>query len=52
MFSDDEEAFFKAGVQAADGSAPPAITFDDLDEGYVPQGFWDRVIGRKPTKRR
>ena len=52
VFSDDEEAFFKAGLQSADGTAPPAITFDDLDEGYVPQGFWDRLVGRKPTKRR
>ncbi len=52
VFSDDEEAFFKAGVQSADGSAPPADSFNDLDEGYEPQGFWDRLIGRPPTKRR
>ncbi len=52
VFSDDEEAFFKAGLQSVDGSAPPADSFNDLDDGYEPQGFWDRLIGRQPTRRR
>ena len=27
------------------------ITFDDLDEGYQPVGFWDRLRGKKPPKK-
>ncbi|MBP8811181.1 MAG: DUF4388 domain-containing protein [Kofleriaceae bacterium] len=46
-FSDDEEAFFRAGAESADG-APPAESFADLDDGYQPRSFWDRVLGRKP----
>ena len=50
-FSEAEEAFFSG----ADKSAPvPRVhhpeTFDDLDEGYQPPKFWDRVFGRKPKK--
>jgi hypothetical protein len=50
-FSEAEEAFFRHA------DAPPPVpaqahkveTFEDLDEGYEPQKFWDRVFGR--TKR-
>lgn len=45
-----EEEFFK---QAPKTEAVMKVeTFDDLDEGYEPPGFWDRVFGRKPKKRR
>ncbi|MBV8761893.1 MAG: DUF4388 domain-containing protein [Deltaproteobacteria bacterium] len=50
-FSDAEEAFFK---KAESGPVRTAKieTFDDLDEGYEPPKFWDRVFGRKkPPKR-
>ena len=48
-FSDAEEAFFKR----ADHAPRPVKTesFDDLDEGYEPTKFWDRVFGRKPPKK-
>jgi hypothetical protein len=50
--SEAEEAFF----QRADANRPsqPHIdvdNFDDLDEGYEPPGFWDRVFGRKGKKK-
>ena len=50
-FSETEEAFFSG----ADKSTPVQRvahpdTFDDLDEGYEPPKFWDRVFGRKPKK--
>lgn len=50
-FTDAEEAFFKKA-----DSGPVRVakveTFDDLDEGYEPPKFWDRVFGRKkPPKR-
>ena len=45
-FSDDEEAFFRAGQEPTSGA--PAESFSDLDDGYQPQSFWDRVLGRKP----
>ncbi len=44
-FSDDEEEFFRAGQESA---APPAESFSDLDDGYQPQSFWQRVLGKKP----
>jgi hypothetical protein len=44
-FSDDEEEFFRAGHETA---APPAESFSDLDDGYQPQSFWQRVLGKKP----
>ncbi len=53
-FSDDEEAFFSAGH----GVAAPheaAESFDDLDVGYQPPTFWDRLLGRAkplPSARR
>lgn len=44
-FSDTEEAFFNRAERTA--PAPKLESFDDLDEGYQPAGFWDRVFGRK-----
>jgi hypothetical protein len=44
-FTDDEEAFFKDGHR--DHAAPPAESFADLDEGYRPPTFWDRLLGRR-----
>jgi hypothetical protein len=45
-FSELEEAFFTKSEHAP----PPAMvspeSFDDLDEGYEPPRFWDRVFGR------
>ncbi|MBL9017493.1 MAG: DUF4388 domain-containing protein [Myxococcales bacterium] len=49
-FSDAEEEFFRAG-HGNTGKVPtftPQETFDDLDEGYQPVGFWDRLRGKKP----
>jgi Domain of unknown function (DUF4388) len=51
-FSELEEAFFRAGHEKAEAvvAAPPTIeSFDDLDEGYQPVGFWDRLRG-KPAR--
>jgi hypothetical protein len=49
--TDAEEAFFNKNE-----TGPVRMTkvesFDDLDEGYEPPKFWDRVFGRKkPPKR-
>jgi len=51
-FSDDEEAFFKR-AESHSVMTPKFDSFDDLDEGYEPPKFWDRVFGRKkpPTKK-
>ncbi|MBA3458103.1 MAG: hypothetical protein H0T42_33785 [Deltaproteobacteria bacterium] len=50
-FSEAEEAFFRAGTEKAPSSkaavTAPVDTFDDLDEGYQPVGFWDRLRGKK-----
>jgi len=55
-FTDAEEAFFRAGqekAEKAERKASAADSFDDLDEGYEPVGFWDRLLGRKqPTKKK
>jgi len=51
-FSDTEEEFFKKGPKTEPVVKVEIETFEDLDEGYEPQGFWDRVFGRKPKKRR
>jgi hypothetical protein len=52
-FSDLEEAFFKAGHEKeAAVPAPSTESFDDLDEGYRPVGFWDRLRGRSQRRRR
>ncbi|HEU4731172.1 MAG TPA: DUF4388 domain-containing protein [Kofleriaceae bacterium] len=47
-FSEDEEAFFRAGHDRDDAVIPqqPAESFADLDEGYQPVGFWDRLRRR------
>ena len=44
-FSDVEEDFFRAGQE--DRKPDASDSFDDLDEGYRPVGFWDRLLGRK-----
>jgi len=49
--SEIEEAFFSADEKArAAQHAQEPDTFDDLDEGYQPVGFWDRLLRRKPVK--
>jgi hypothetical protein len=50
-FSDVEEDFFRAGQKTA---RPPSSSdsFDDLDEGYKPVGFWGRLLGRKPKPKK
>jgi hypothetical protein len=54
-FTQEEEAFFKNDQAAHTGAVirvDPPESFDDLDEGYEPPKFWDRVFGRKrnPTE--
>jgi DNA-binding response OmpR family regulator len=48
-FSDVEEEFFRAGHAKAEAviAAPPIESFDDLDAGYRPVGFWDRLRGKE-----
>jgi hypothetical protein len=48
-FSDAEEAFFKT-AESHTHSVPKFESFDDLDEGYEPPKFWDRVFGKKKKK--
>src|SRR6185437_11736221 len=50
-FTDDEEAFFQQGHEELAG-ADAHETFTDLDEGYEPQTFWERLTGKKPVKKR
>jgi hypothetical protein len=52
-FSDADEAFFRAGHEreAAPAPHPVAESFDDLDEGYRPVGFWERLRGKPPPKK-
>lgn len=50
-FSDDEEAFFQAGRDIENSEPPPVENFDDLDEGYQPVSFWQRLFGRRPRPR-
>lgn len=48
-FTEVEEEFFRSGVDRP--TRPPAIAverFDDLDEGYQPVRFWDRLRGKQP----
>jgi hypothetical protein len=47
-FTELDEAFFRAGHDHHDLATAPTMTesFDDLDEGYRPAGFWDRLLGR------
>jgi hypothetical protein len=52
-FTDAEEAFFSAGHDRPTKPHVSTESFDDLDEGYQPLGFWDRVFGRRrSTKKR
>jgi hypothetical protein len=52
-FSDDEEAFFDQGHSPTFGhAAEPTESFHDLDEGYKPTGFWDRLLGRDGKKKK
>jgi hypothetical protein len=46
--TDAEEAFFNRAERTAPHRKPES--FDDLDEGYQPPKFWDKVFGRKPKK--
>ncbi len=50
-FTDVEEDFFRAGHEKV-AKRPPSHSdsFDDLDEGYRPVGFWDRLLGRRPKR--
>jgi hypothetical protein len=50
-FSDLEEDFFRAGQEKTRRPPSHSDSFEDLDEGYKPVGFWDRLLGRKPPKR-
>jgi hypothetical protein len=45
-FTSDEEAFFNER-ESHTAAAPKFESFDDLDEGYEPPKFWDRVFGKK-----
>jgi hypothetical protein len=47
-FNEVEEAFFRAGhdKEAVAVPTPVVESFDDLDEGYQPVGFWDRLRGK------
>ena len=50
-FDEHEEAFFNR-AESGTNVVPKFESFDDLDEGYQPVGFWDRVFGRtKPKKK-
>jgi hypothetical protein len=49
-FSQIEEDFFRAGQEETKQPNVNVDSFDDLDEGYRPVGFWDRLLGRKPNK--
>jgi hypothetical protein len=49
--SEAEEAFFTRAEHTAPFRPPSnSDSFDDLDEGYEPPKFWDRVFGRRPKK--
>jgi hypothetical protein len=49
-FSETEEAFFRAHDSGPIPAVPPTESFDDLDEGYRPVGFWGRLRGKPPRK--
>jgi hypothetical protein len=48
-FNELEEAFFKHADHVHSHVTAPAHveSFEDLDEGYEPPKFWDRVFGRR-----
>ncbi len=48
-FTADEEEFFNRAERNT-SSVPKFESFDDLDEGYQPQTFWERVFGSKKKK--
>ncbi|HEU0032977.1 MAG TPA: DUF4388 domain-containing protein [Kofleriaceae bacterium] len=50
-FTELEESFFRAGHEAHQAPPPKHESFEDLDEGYQPVGFWDKLLGRKKRKR-
>jgi hypothetical protein len=51
-FSDLEEDFFAAGSSPTYGQpTEPTENFTDLDDGYEPTGFWDKLLGKKKKKR-
>jgi hypothetical protein len=43
-FTEDEEAFFAVGASETFGHVEPYDSFDDLDIGYQPVGFWERIM--------
>ncbi|MDQ3337097.1 MAG: DUF4388 domain-containing protein [Myxococcota bacterium] len=54
-FTQIEEEFFRQGTEEHQHAKPARLpsasdSFDDLDEGYEPVGFWDRLLGRKKKK--
>ena len=50
-FSELEEDFFRQGLEVEKQHKPaPGESFDDLDEGFVQVGFWNRLLGRKAKK--
>lgn len=51
-FTEVEEAFFRAGTEkGAAAHTAPVEKFEDLDEGYQPLGFWDRLRGKTSAKK-
>jgi hypothetical protein len=48
-FTADEEAFFNR-AESHTHTVPKLESFDDLDEGYQPQTFWERVFGTPKKK--
>jgi hypothetical protein len=55
-FEEHEEQFFQQGSSPSYGHPQePVENFDDLDRGYQPQTFWERLLGKKkppPTGKR
>jgi hypothetical protein len=52
-FDEHEEQFFQAGSSPTFGhAAEPTESFNDLDDGYQPTGFWDKLLGRDKKPRR
>jgi hypothetical protein len=52
-FDEHEEDFFEKGSSPGFGHpAEPHDSFEDLDAGYQPVGFWDRLLGRDKPKGR
>ena len=52
-FTEHEEEFFRMGHELASPKPVKVESFQDLDEGYEPVSFWDRLRGlggKPPTK--